>query len=59
MCWRKEAGGGEGAADAAVKTKTPHDNVGNNNFQRDRGGVHLSESYVFFSVFSVFFRSLK
>ena len=28
MCWRKEAGGGEGAADAAVKTKTPHDNVG-------------------------------
>ena len=25
------------------------------NFQRDRGGVHLSESYVFFSVFSVFF----
>ena len=30
--WRKAGGGegGEGAADTALKTKTPHDNVGNN-----------------------------
>ena len=26
---RKARGGGEGAADTALKTKTPHDNVGN------------------------------
>ena len=31
VSWRREAGGGEGegAADTALKTKTPHDNVGN------------------------------
>ena len=27
---RGEAGGGRGGADTALKTKTPHDNVGNN-----------------------------
>ena len=39
MCWRKEAGGGEGegAADTALKTKTPHDNVGKKKGKDEKG----------------------